>query len=95
MWFCHRRLKDRKEKDEDSPNAAVANVNAAANNVSRKKPRTEKQPYAVLATEPTDTAMVSGDQFTEEYVYENTERFTPEVSVVAFALLMEECLELF
>lgn len=85
MWFCHRRLKDRKEKDEDSPSAAVAvNVNNA-NNVSRKKQRTEKpqsqSQYAVqLASEPADTAMVSGGQYAEEYVYENaTERFTPEV----------------
>lgn len=89
MWFCHRRLKDRKEKDEDSPSAVAyinvnANVNANSNtNVSRKKPRVEKQNQSqapVFATsEPVDAAMVSADQYAEEYHYENAERFTPEV----------------
>lgn len=82
MWFCHRRLKDRKGKDEDSTNVN-ANVNANAN-VARKKPRTEKQnmtqyPGAVLASEPGGAAVLPRDQFAEEYQYENSERFTPEV----------------
>lgn len=81
MWFCHRRLKDRKGKDEDSTNVN-ANVNANAN-VARKKPRTEKQnmtqyPGAVLASEPGGAAVLPRDQFAEEYQYENSERFTPE-----------------
>jgi hypothetical protein len=85
MWFCHRRLKDRKGKDEDSPSAnANININVNANaNVSRKKPRTEKQNPSqygvVLTSEPGDTAMLSGEQYAEEYQYENAERFTPEV----------------
>ena len=85
MWFCHRRLKDRKGKDEDSPSTnANINVNVNANaNVSRKKPRTEKQnpsQYGVALTSgPGDAAMLSGEQYAEEYSYENAERFTPEV----------------
>lgn len=74
MWFCHRRLKDRKVKDEDSPTI----------NVPRKKPRTEKNsaseyPGAVLASEPGDAAVLTGDHYVEDYQYEGMEGFTPEV----------------
>ncbi|KAG0573424.1 hypothetical protein KC19_VG177600 [Ceratodon purpureus] len=86
MWFCHRRLKDKKGKDEDSPSAnANINMNINANaNVSRKKPRTEKQQNpshygVVLSSEPGDAAMHSGEQYAEEYQYD-AEGFTPEES---------------
>lgn len=75
MWFCHRRLKDRKGKDEDSPNT----------NVARKKPRTDKHsvsqyPGVVLASEASDPAVLATEHYGDEYLYEGQERFTPEVS---------------
>lgn len=82
MWFNHRRLKDRKGKEEDSLHVHV-NTNADTN-VARKKPRTEKHnilqyPGAVPVLNPSAT----GIHYAEEGGFSGKRRNQPLLSKVA------------
>ncbi len=77
MWFCHRRLKDRKGKDEASSTPSVSRKKAKVDNST-----VFQYPQAVLASDTGD-AVLSGDHYGQQYLYEGLQHFTPEVSLKA------------
>jgi hypothetical protein len=78
MWFCHRRLKDRKGKDEASSTPSVSRKKAKVDNST-----VLQYPQAVLASDTGDAVLLSGDHYGQQYLYEGLQHFTPEVSLMA------------